>query len=206
MKDVAVYVRVSTKGQELDNQLLQLRKYCEKSDWRVYKEYCDIASYDNKRPEYDKMFIDAHKKLFDVVLFWALDRFSRSGATYTLQKLKELENLGVGFHSYSEPYLNTDNEMYKEIVIAVMSSFAKLEREKISERTKAGLQRVKENGKKLGRPQIPIETIRNVLDYLDEGLSYRQISEKVVYKIKFGAERHISPAQISQIKHKETLK
>ena len=76
---------------------------------------------------------------FDLVLFWALDRFSRSGTLYTLQKLKELENLGIKWESYTEPYFSSIGE-FKDVVLSIMSTLAKMEREKISQRTKAGLE------------------------------------------------------------------
>ena len=69
----AIYVRVSTDKQEVDNQLLQLREYCKKSGYLIYIEYVDVISgAKTSRPSYDKMFEDAHKKLFDLVLFWDL--------------------------------------------------------------------------------------------------------------------------------------
>ena len=93
---VVIYVRVSTNKQEVENQLLQLREYSKKSNYEVFKEYIDIISgKEDSRPSYDLMFKDAHKKLFDLVLFWDLSRFSRSGTLFTLQKLKELEKLGI---------------------------------------------------------------------------------------------------------------
>ena len=214
---VAMYLRVSTTKQEAENQELQLKEYCKKSGWEVYKVYPDIISgKEESRPQYDEMFLEAHQKKFDVVLFWSFDRFARSGTLFTLQKLKELENLGINWHSYTEPYISSVGP-WKDVVISIFATVAKLEREHISERTKAGLDRIKETLKEgkgytsksgnkitqLGRPTIPEETIKQVLDYLKEGkLSYTQISEKVIYKIKHGAERHISPAQITQIKKK----
>lgn len=148
---VAIYVRVSTDKQEVDNQLIQLREYCQKSNYSIYKEYVDIISgKENSRPAYDLLFNNAHKKLFDIVLFWSLDRFSRTGTLYTLQKLQELTNLGIDYESYQEPYIRTAGQ-FKDIVISIISTIAKLERERISERTKAGLKRAKLNGKKLGR-------------------------------------------------------
>jgi len=203
MVKAALYTRVSTKGQELDNQLLQLRRYCEKSNWDIYDEYCDVISgKEESRPRYDELFKDAHQKKFDIVLFWDISRFARSGTLFTLQKLKELENLGIDWHSYEDKYLSSMGE-FKDIVISILATLAKIEREKISERTKAGLERVKAQGKKLGRPTIPQETVDEVLQHLKEGkLSYSQISARVIYKIKFGKEKHISPAQISQIKKK----
>jgi len=204
MKKVAIYVRVSTKGQELDNQLMQLEKYVERTEeWELFKKYKDIISgKEEKRPEYDQMFNDAHKKLFDVVLFWDISRFSRSGTLFTLQKLKELENLGIDWHSYQDKYFSSLGE-FKDVVISIMATIAKIERLKISERTKAGLQRAKAQGKKLGRPTIPKDAIKMVQNLLKEGkLTYREISDKVTYKIKYGGIRHVSPAQITQIKKK----
>ena len=136
---VAIYVRVSTTKQEVENQLIQLRNYCEKSNYEIYEEYIDVISgKETSRPSYDRMFADAHKKLFDLVLFWDLSRFSRSGTLFTLQKLKELENLGIDWESYQEPYFESVGQ-FKDVVLSIISTVAKIEREKISERTKAGL-------------------------------------------------------------------
>ncbi|MBA7679746.1 hypothetical protein ES703_88048 [subsurface metagenome] len=137
---VAIYCRVSTNKQEVNNQLVQLKEYCKKNSYEIFKEYIDIISgKETSRPSYDKMFEDAHKRLFDLVLFWDLSRFSRAGTLFTLQKLKELENLGIDWKSYQEPYFNSIGE-FRDVVLSIMSTLAKIEREKISERTKAGLQ------------------------------------------------------------------
>lgn len=195
----AIYCRVSTSTQELDNQLIQLRDYCKKSNWEIYKEYKDIISGTKiSRPAFDDLFTDAHKKLFNIVVFWDLSRFSRSGTLYTLQKLKELDNLGIKWHSYQEPYFSTMGD-FKEVVISIMSTIAKIEREKISERTKAGLLRT---DKKLGRPKIPNDAVKQVLSYLKKSNCppYVEISKIVMYKTKYGRIHHISPAQITQIK------
>lgn len=147
-KSVALYVRVSTNKQEVDNQLHSLRDYAVKSNWVIYKQYIDIMSgKETSRPSYDLMFLDAHKKKFSIILFWDMSRFSRAGMYHTVTKLKELENLGIAWHSYNEPMLNTENEMVKNIILAVLSSVAKMEREKISERTKEGLRRIRREGK-----------------------------------------------------------
>lgn len=153
MKKAAIYARVSTDKQELENQLQDLRKYCQKSDYEIYKEYTDIVSgKKNNRPGFDSVFNDARKKKFDVLVFWDISRFSRSGTLFTLQRLKELGNLGIRWHSYQDPYFSSLGE-FKDVVLSVMATIAKVERKKISERTKAGLRRAKKNGKKLGRPK-----------------------------------------------------
>lgn len=136
---VAIYVRVSTDKQEVDNQLNILRPFCEKSGWEIYKEYEDIiCGAELSRPGFDLMFKDAHKKLFDVVLFWSYDRFTRAGTLYTLNKLHELDLLGIGYKSYTEQYIDSVG-MFKDAIISILAIIAKAEREKISARTKAGL-------------------------------------------------------------------
>ena len=151
-KVAAVYVRVSTQRQDSENQLLQLRPYCERKGYIVYNEYTDVVSgRKDSRPAWNRLFKDAHQHHFDVVVFWALDRFSRSGTTYTLMKLRELENLGVDWDSFTEPHFGSAGP-FKEVVLAIMSTLAKIESDRISERTKAGQARARAEGKRIGRP------------------------------------------------------
>ena len=151
---IAIYVRVSTKSQEGKNQEFQLKKYCRNKGYEIFNVYWDIVSgKETSRPAFDKMFYDAHKRLFDLVLFWDLSRFSRAGTSYTLQKLKVLENLGIGWESYRESYFNSIGE-FKDVILSIMSTLAKIEREKISERTKAGLRNAKNVGKR-GKDKKP---------------------------------------------------
>lgn len=169
----AIYVRVSTEKQEAENQLIQLRGYCDKVRYTIHEEYVDVISgKENSRPAYDRMFLDAHKQQFDVVLFWDLSRFSRAGTLFTLQKLKELENLGIEWESYQEPYFKSVGQ-FKDVVLSVIATVAKMEREKISQRTKAGMERARAEGKQIGRPrkyrlcEEKCHTTRctNVIDY-----------------------------------------
>lgn len=154
MKKTAVYVRVSTTAQEVQNQLEQLRDYAAKCSYEIYEEYVDVISgKETSRPAFDLLFKDAHQRKFDVVLFWDLSRFSRAGTLFTLQKLKELENLGIDWESYQEPYFRSVGQ-FKDVVLSVISTVAKIEREKISERTKAGLARAKNVGKR-GKDKKP---------------------------------------------------
>lgn len=145
---VALYIRVSRDTQELDNQRQALRDYLTKSGITEYLEYTDIISgKEISRPAYDRLFIDAHKKLFDRVLFWDLSRFSRAGTLHTLQKLHELDLLDIAWKSYQEPYLDSAGA-FKDVVVSIMATLAKIEREKISERTKAGLRHATNVGKR----------------------------------------------------------
>ncbi|OGS22180.1 MAG: hypothetical protein A2252_04220 [Elusimicrobia bacterium RIFOXYA2_FULL_39_19] len=150
-----IYVRVSTENQELENQTRDLKAFCVKQSWEIHRVYEDVVTgretSENKRPGFAELFKDAHQKKFDVVLFWDLSRFSRAGTLFTLQKLQELKNLGINWHSYQEPYISSLGQ-FSDVVISIMSTLAKIEREKISERTKAGLRRAMAEGKRIGRP------------------------------------------------------
>jgi len=147
----AIYVRVSTDKQELENQKSELLEYAERRGYKVYKVYGDIVSgKETSRPSYDEMFRDAHKYLFNMVLFWDLSRFSRAGTLYTLQKLKELENLGIDWESLNEPYFRSAGQ-FKDVVLSIVSTVAKIERQKISERTKAGLATARARGSAIGK-------------------------------------------------------
>lgn len=135
----AIYVRVSTNKQEVNNQLLQLRDYCGKGNYEISEEYVDmISGKESSRPAFDRLFQDARKRKFDLVLFWALDRFSRGGTLFTLQRLKELENLHIDWESYTEPYFKSAGD-FRDVILSIMATLAKIERERMSARTIAGL-------------------------------------------------------------------
>lgn len=139
-----------------DNQLFQLRGFCE--EWErhaLVAEYVDRESGTKgrrERKDFDRMFADAARRRFDVLLFWALDRFSREGVRKTIAYLERLDQCGVAFKSYTEPFLDTDNELIAHIVLGVTSYYAQQEALRISDRTKAGLERARRSGKVLGRP------------------------------------------------------
>jgi DNA invertase Pin-like site-specific DNA recombinase len=100
-----------------------------------------------RRKQLCALMDDAGKRKFGLVVFWALDRFSREGMAATVARLHQLNSYGVAFHSYTEPLVSTDNELVRDIVLAVYSSLAKAESAKISTRVKAGMARVAASGK-----------------------------------------------------------
>src|SRR5262247_3314736 len=140
---IAIYARVSTDdgGQDPENQLRQLRQWCAAAGHEIAHEYIDRESGrkgTKDRKQFAALFEDAHKRKLDCVLFWSLDRFSREGMVPTILHLQRLASCGVYFHSYTEPHLATDNEMVRDILLALLSSLAKIEATKISDRTRAG--------------------------------------------------------------------
>lgn len=152
---VALYARVSTKdkGQDNENQLRQLRQFAEKQGWRIVAEYVDRATGKRSdREQFQRMFAAASRREFDVLLFWSLDRLSREGVVETLNHLQRLTGYGVNYRSFTEQYLDSTG-MFKEAVIGILAAVAKQERVRLSERTMAGLERARAQGRVGGRPR-----------------------------------------------------
>jgi DNA invertase Pin-like site-specific DNA recombinase len=142
---VAIYGRVSTrdKGQEVENQLAQLREFAAKQGWTVSCEYADHESgAKRERIEFQEMFRDAAHRRFDLLLFWSLDRFTREGVLETLTHLNRLTGAGVGYRSFTEPYFDSCG-IFKDAVISILATIAKQERIRLSERVRAGLARAR---------------------------------------------------------------
>lgn len=159
---VAIYARVSTddKGQDPLNQLLQLREFAAKQGWKVTREYVDKASAKTgDRAEFQAMWKDAEAHRFDALLSWSLDRLSREGTLETLQYLRRLSDHGIKFKSYTEQYFDSLGG-FAEAIVGVIAAVAKMERTRLSERTKAGLERVRAKGTELGRPRVRVDLKR----------------------------------------------
>ena len=175
---VAIYARVSTDKQDTENQLLQLREFVTRQGWTIVREYCDYESGSKAdRAQFQQMFVDASKRKFDLLLFWALDRLSREGALKTLQHLDRLEGYGVGFRSFTEPYFDSCG-IFKEAVVSILATLAKQERIKRSERTKAGLARVRSEGRRLGRPKVVVNAA-DIARLRSQGLSLRAVGRSL---------------------------
>ena len=139
-KRAALYGRVSTrdKGQDVENQLAELRRFAASQGWEIQAEYIDHETGKNPdRPQFRRLFAVAAHRGFDVVLFWSLDRLTREGAFETLQRLNTLSSYGVGFRSFTEPYLDSCG-VFKDAIIAILGTIAKQERIRIKERVQAG--------------------------------------------------------------------
>ena len=98
MKKSAIYVRVSTKDQDPEMQLLDLRRYAQQRGFKIYQEYVDVGISGTKasRPALDSLMDAARKRLFDVVLVWRFDRFARS-TKHLVDALHEFRSLGIDF-------------------------------------------------------------------------------------------------------------
>jgi DNA invertase Pin-like site-specific DNA recombinase len=183
MKKTAIYTRVSKSdgSQDPANQLRELKAFCERQGWEIVEVYNDFASGKRSdRANFKRMMLDASKRKFDVVLFWALDRFSREGIEATLAYIRQLDSYGIGFRSFQEPFFDSAGP-FKEFMISAFATFAKLERAKISERTLAGLAKAKSQGRVGGRPKAEDDpaTMKAFLRLKQSGESVRGIAAQL---------------------------
>jgi DNA invertase Pin-like site-specific DNA recombinase len=182
MKRDALYGRVSTKdkGQDVENQTRNMRQLLIQEDWKLFRVYDDYESGGRgDRAAFLQMMRDAEAKKFDVLVFWSLDRLTREGALKTLQYLEKLTELGVGWRSYSEPYLDSCG-VFKEAVISILAVIAKQERIRMSERTKAGMERARAAGSRIGRPSVELRPDVNaaqVARLRKQGRSWERIAQ-----------------------------
>jgi DNA invertase Pin-like site-specific DNA recombinase len=159
---VAIYGRISTADQTLDNQLLELRRYVEARAWTKTNEYLDVMSgAKDRRPGLDNLVRDARRRKFDAVIVFKLDRLGRS-LRHLVLLMEELQQLGVALVSLGEGLdLSTPAGRLQACLLAAVAQF---ERERIRERVVSGLQRAKAQGKALGRPKaaIPLDRLATV--------------------------------------------
>jgi DNA invertase Pin-like site-specific DNA recombinase len=152
---IAIYARVSKSDESQDplNQLNPLRDYAKAIGGEVVAEFVDLSSGGNsERENFLRMLNDADRRKFDLLLIWALDRFSREGISNTLGYFQRLQRNGVAIKSLKESWLDTQDSGLGQLLLAIFSWVAQQERMRIVERTKAGLERARKEGKKLGRP------------------------------------------------------
>ena len=170
-----------------ENQLRELRAWSANSGHTITLEYVESESGrkgTDRRRQFSTLFEDASKRKFDCVLFWALDRFSREGMAQTIGHLQRITSYGVSFHSYTEPHLATDNELVRNILLALLSSLAKVEAQKISDRTKARMARAKARGIKIGRPRLAVEVRQKIAQRAAKGQTTYAIAKDL------GIDRH----------------
>lgn len=180
-KRVLIYTRVSTQDQEAQNQILQLRDYATAQHWQVVDVVVEVVSGNksaSERTGLGRVLAQAHQRRFDILLFWSLDRLSREGSRQTINYLTQLERFGIHWHSYTESYLSTLG-VFSDAIVALLSALARQERIRISERTKAGLERARMNGKRLGRPRSAGARTAAARQLRAEGLSYSKIGERL---------------------------
>ncbi len=148
----ALYLRASTTQQEAANQLPALEDYAERRGFEIVQVYSEneTAWKAGHQAELAKLFEDARKGKFEVVLVWALDRLSREGALAILSLVDKLKKYGAKVISYQESWTEAPGDL-ADILYAITGWVAKMESQRRSERTKAGLERARREGKPIGK-------------------------------------------------------
>ena len=169
-KRAAIYVRVSTDKQTVENQLRELRQIAERRGWEIVEEYHDAGISGAKgrkdRPGLDRMLKDAQRRRFDVVMAWAIDRLGRS-LIDLLGTIQTLDACGVDLY-LDQQAIDTTTPAGK-LMFQVTGAFAEFERSIIRQRVNAGLKRAVEAGKQLGRPRIDPALERRIQSQLQVG-------------------------------------
>ena len=171
----ALYARCSTQEQSVDLQIDDLRSYAKARDLRVVEEYLDegISGTRAKRPALDRLMADAHRRAFDVVLVWKLDRLGRS-LTHLIHTVDALGSLGIDLVSLGDPGLDTTSP-HGRLIFSIMGAVAEFERALIVERTQAGMEAARRRGKRIGRPRVFVPVLK-ARQLLGQGLSQREVS------------------------------
>ena len=155
MTRVAIYARVSTSDgeQDTETQLMPLRDFCIAQEWDVFDEYIDHAPANDlaHRTEWRRLLGDAAKRRFKMVVVFKLDRAFRS-VKHMHDTLAAWEIVGVSFKSYREQF-DTSTALGR-LLLNLLASLAEFELELIRERVKAGMDRARRQGKRIGRPKV----------------------------------------------------
>lgn len=175
---VALYARVSTlHTQNPEMQLAELREYAARRGWIAVGEYVDegVSGSKESRPELNRLMADVHRRKFEVVLCWKIDRFGRS-LKHLVNSLADLDSYGVAFVSLRDNLdLSTPSG---RLMFQIIGAMAEFERALIQERVRAGLKSARARGKRLGRPRTSVDAAQ-IAQLRASGSSWRQISERV---------------------------
>ena len=178
-KRAAIYVRVSTDKQTVENQERELRQIAERRGWEIVVQYRDAgisgARGRDKRPGLDQMLKDASKRRFDVVMAWAIDRLGRS-LIDLLGTIQTLEACGVDLY-LDQQSIDTTTPAGK-LMFQVTGAFAEFERSMIRQRVNAGLKRAVEQGKQLGRPKVGSTMEKRIQSHLQAGRGILRVARE----------------------------
>lgn len=174
---VALYARISTEGQDPEVQLMALRAHATQRGWQVVEEFVDrgVSGAKERRRALDRLMKAAWVGQFQVVLVWRFDRFARS-VKHLVAALETFRTLNVGFVSLQEQ-LDTATPI-GQAMFTIIGAMAQLERDIIRERVKAGLDRAKARGIRLGRPRVPM-VAEELVALREQGLSVGEIARRL---------------------------
>lgn len=183
IKRAGIYARVSTTDQTCENQLIELRRYCEARGWTT-TEYVDtgVSGSKDRRPALDRLMADAKKRQIDAVVVWRLDRLGRS-LKHLIDAIGDLHDAGAAFICPDQS-IDTGSATGR-MMLHIIGTFAEFERDLITERINAGLARARRDGKTLGRRQKRIgerDLLRVAALSVREAAAKLKVAPSLVYR------------------------
>jgi DNA invertase Pin-like site-specific DNA recombinase len=179
-KRVALYARVSTDGQSIENQLGELRAIAERHSWEIVGEYVDRgisgAKGRDQRPQFNAILNGVARKEFDMVAAWSVDRLGRS-LQHLIGFLNELHAKKVDLYLHQQGIDTTTPA--GRAMFSMLGVFGEFERSMIQERVRAGLKRAVAQGRRLGRPMVGGDVVKQVLVLRKKGQGYIKIAKSV---------------------------
>jgi len=151
---VAIYARVSTDEQTVDNQSSVLKKWADDRGWEVGEVYYDTGSafQHTDQKELKRLLADCDKGKYKQVLVYDLSRLTRKGPLELMLLLKQFVDKGAPVFSYLDSAINVPGE-FQPVLVAFYGVMARIFSTQLSERTKAGMARAKAQGIHVGRPR-----------------------------------------------------
>jgi DNA invertase Pin-like site-specific DNA recombinase len=197
----AMYLRVSRDDQTTENQRLVLARVAEHRGWEIIHTYEDQgisgAKGRDQRPAFDQMLKDAMRGRFHVLMVWSIDRLGRS-VLHVANALAELDAAGVAL--YSDQQAIDSTSPIGRAMLQMASVFGEQERETLRSRVMAGLDRVRAQGKKLGRPKVSAKTEAAIRTHLSAGHGILKVAKIVgcgsgtVQRVKREMVTHVAEA------------
>lgn len=179
MRGIA-YLRVSKEELDVENQKLAIRSYAETKGIEIVGWFEDTvtgASDPMMRPGFSSLLSFINYNKVDAVVVYALDRIGRSFRE-VLNTIWALEEKGIAVISVREEWLSTLDPNIRKLILSILSWAADFERQLIKQRTKLGLQKARQQGKRIGRPPaLTQEQIRQARKLREKGVSYRAIAK-----------------------------
>jgi DNA invertase Pin-like site-specific DNA recombinase len=179
MTPAAIYVRVSTDKQTTDNQLPELQRMAAARGDADPVVISETESGAKRRPVLEALVADAKRGKYRTIYVWALDRLGRGGALEALSLLEDLARAGVAVVSAQEHWLDTsrDNPL-RDVLIAFSATVARMERERLVVRTRAGIARYKAAHGRWGRRPVSPVAVHAAADAVRAGMSQRAAAKK----------------------------
>jgi DNA invertase Pin-like site-specific DNA recombinase len=179
-KRVGLYLRVSTSGQTVETQRIDLERVAEHRGWVIVDTYIDHGISGSKgrekRPGFARLAKDAAQGRLDIVVSWSIDRIG-SSIRHLVAFMDELLQHGVGIYLHQQQV--DSGTAAGRAFLQMAGVLAEFERSVIVERINAGLARAKAEGKQLGRPRVSGETEVAIRKMLKKGAGKLKIARKL---------------------------